>query len=855
MARRTTSGKPTEDVGNVRGARPWANFAKPYFEAGWCPLPLPPRRKSSPPTGSTGKYDMPDQKKLAEWYRNRDPRGNIALRVPDDVIGIDVDAYAEKVGAASLAELEQELGPLPDTWTLTSRRDGISGIRFYRVPKGLHWSGEPIPDIQIVQHHHRYAVAYPSIHPDTKEIYLWYAPGDPLNGRPSVTIENEIPQITELVDLPVSWVDGLTSGRMWSALAADTAASRGDIVEWVKARPAGQMCRLMRKQAELAVEEIGVGGAHDTLNSRVYSVISLAAEGHSGVSRAVRKIRDAFYEEVRRPGRKGRRSEAEARAEFNRVRDGAVRIMMASVRDGESTLEEECGCAGNSLDWGEKLGLHIEEPAAGAGVGRAKLGKAKAADKYTFDDSGNAEHMLDILDGSAYFVPEQKSWVFWSPSLGAWQRDTTGSRALQAAQLVGKRCRELSDDYMQRLAAAGSSLALDTGGDVAQKIGQLDKHAKLSSDHKGLVAMTKVAASQSRAMRLAAEFDANVRLLACPNGTLELSPSGAVFRRPAREDLCSLSTGTPYVPGAVSEAWSRYLDKFVPVPAIRRYLQKIAGYSLIGDNPERKMFFMQGGTSTGKTTFVNAYTAALGQYAGTMNLSLFRANQDEKPRPDLVASMTKRLLTASEASAEWWLHGDQIKRLTGGDPISARWLHANEYISRRPAFTPWIATNAMPQVHGSDQALARRLVRVPFEQVVKEGAEDFSVAEALSSASGRSAVLAWAVEGWELYREDRGLVAPEEVVEATRKMLAELTDIDVFLSLHVVADPDGDVVFSDLFDRWRMWCAESNVDDSKMSANKFGRELTGRGFETDIKKVKGEVIRIRKGLTWVGKSN
>jgi len=793
---------------------------------------------------------MPDKQKVMKWHKDYQANGNIALRMPDTVIGIDVDAYGEKVGRASFDELLADLGPLPDTWTLTARSDGVSGIRFFRVPGGLHWSGQPIADIQIIQNHHRYAVAYPSVHPDTKKIYLWYPPGTSLNGTPEgITVDNEIPLLSDLAKMPAPWVEGLSGGKIWSALPSDVSATRTDILRWVKERPAGEMCRLMRKQAQAAVDEMS-GGAHDALNSRVYSVVSLASEGHSGIVKAIRLMRDSFYEEVKAPGRKGRRSDRQAILEFNRVRDGAVRIMMASVADGESVAEDECGCAENSLSWGEKLGIQVEEPESGSVRKRARMGKAKPADKYTYDDSGNADHLLDILDGSAYYVAGDKAWYFWAPDTGAWVPDPNGNRAMQASQLVGKRQRELCDEWTDKLVSSGSSVSADVGGDLAGKIGLLSKHAKISSDHKGLVNMAKIAASQDRALQDAEAFDCLPALLACPNGTLELGASEVRFRPASRSDLISLSTGTRYAPGAKLEAWDAYLARFLPDASVARYVQKIAGYTLFGSNPERKMFFMQGTTSTGKTTFVNAFNGALGEYAGTMNLSLFRDNQDERPRADLVRGLGKRLLAASEASAEWYLHADQVKRLTGGDPIRARLLNSSNYVERIPAFTPWVATNAMPQILGKDKAIERRLVCVPFREVVDAGSENFAVSVALASAEGRSALLAWAVRGWELYREE-GMAAPEVVLQETAKMLGEMTDLDVFLTEVTRVDAGGKVLAHELFERWMMWAEVGNVDVSRMSINKFGRELTGRGYGIQTTSKGGKSVKIRTGLSWV----
>ena len=58
----------------------------------------------------------------SQTYGNR----NVALVLPPDVIGIDVDGYAGHNGSETLVELERELGPLPPTYMSTARDDGIS---------------------------------------------------------------------------------------------------------------------------------------------------------------------------------------------------------------------------------------------------------------------------------------------------------------------------------------------------------------------------------------------------------------------------------------------------------------------------------------------------------------------------------------------------------------------------------------------------------------------------------------------------------------------------------------------------------------------------------------------------------
>ena len=170
---------------------PYKTGAPLYRDAGWTGvLPLPPKKKSPPPTGYTGWNGKDPSPKMIETWCNEtvgdfQAASNIAIHMPDGVVGIDVDHYNGKTGGTTLRKTKQELGPLPDTYISTSRDDGVSGIRWYRVEPGLRWPTGPGKDIEFIHKGHRYAVVWPSIHPKTEKAVqvvrpLWYrsdAPG------------------------------------------------------------------------------------------------------------------------------------------------------------------------------------------------------------------------------------------------------------------------------------------------------------------------------------------------------------------------------------------------------------------------------------------------------------------------------------------------------------------------------------------------------------------------------------------------------------------------------------------------------------------------------------------------------
>src|SRR6185312_13252040 len=129
--------------------------------------------------------------------------GILALgeRLPAGVLGIGVDAYDGKNGKATLTNWETQFGPLPPTYIITARHDGVSGIRLYRVPEDYYPKEIPSSGVEFLDRHHRYIVAPPSWH-HTGKRYALYLP----NGKWRKS--GVLPPIDEIPWLPQSYVDG-----------------------------------------------------------------------------------------------------------------------------------------------------------------------------------------------------------------------------------------------------------------------------------------------------------------------------------------------------------------------------------------------------------------------------------------------------------------------------------------------------------------------------------------------------------------------------------------------------------------------------------------------------------------------
>lgn len=296
---------------------PYATAAALYWQAGWRGiLPLPPRAKSNPPNGFTGRDGAwPSYPDVYAWVEER-PGSNICLRLPPDVIGVDVDHYGDKKGGDVLAQLEADLGPLPDTWRVTSRDDGVSGIRLFRVPVGLRWPGVFGAGIESIRFEHRYAVVWPSIHPEGRT-YRWIGP----DGLDRV---GDVPT-TELPDLPQAWVDHFTGGEHATEQArADMAGQQVD--DWLQRRGAGMPCKHVQHALDRGLRDIVSGASrHDSTLALTNRLIWLAGEGHTG---AMVALRDAYATFTQAVG--GDRAPGDADAEWWRMLDGAVRMAAAA---------------------------------------------------------------------------------------------------------------------------------------------------------------------------------------------------------------------------------------------------------------------------------------------------------------------------------------------------------------------------------------------------------------------------------------------------------------------------------------------------------------------------------------------
>jgi hypothetical protein len=324
-----------KDGATVELPTPYRDAAPTYRAAGWVGvLPIPAGTKRLRKVGWTGHDGAwPSGADIYAWADSDDTAegaGNIALRLPPGVIGIDVDNYAGKHGASTLAAAVASLGELPPTWSSTARSDGDSRIRLYRVPEGLRWPGQLGEHVEIIQTTHRYMLVWPSINPDTSTVYRWY--------EPSGLVTTQIPHPDELPDLPDAWIAGLTGGELaedvaFADLSSDAAGA------WIAGHGLGSPCGPMATVRDRLLHELAHGSAHESLR-RLMGLVRLAEQGHPGLLQVIGEVHASFMRESTRAGRHGSaRDPREAEGEWRRSLDGAMRRVLGqpSISADDST--------------------------------------------------------------------------------------------------------------------------------------------------------------------------------------------------------------------------------------------------------------------------------------------------------------------------------------------------------------------------------------------------------------------------------------------------------------------------------------------------------------------------------------
>ena len=316
-------------------------------------------------------------------------------------------------------------------------------------------------------------------------------------------------------------------------------------------------------------------------------------------------------------------------------------------------------------------------------------------------------------------------------------------------------------------------------------------------------------------------WDKHQRLLCTTNGVVNLRTG--TLRPGDPGDRITMSTTVAYDPTARCPRWERVIrDIFDSDADLIAYVQRALGYSLTGDTSEQCLFLLYGTGANGKGTFSNTLARVLGDYAWNMPFATIELRDRTAIPNDLAALVGRRFVTASETNDGTRLNESRVKALTGGDPITARFLHG-EFFSFDPVAKFWLSVNHKPVVRDDSHGFWRRIQLIPFRRTFARDPQlDATLAQ---EAVG---ILAWCVAGC-LRWQEVGLEPPPLVTDATREYATDSDPLGGFLEDACEQDPYAQVRASELFDHYRRWADGHGLGDrERLSSTMFGRKVSDR---------------------------
>jgi P4 family phage/plasmid primase-like protien len=250
----------------------------------------------------------------------------------------------------------------------------------------------------------------------------------------------------------------------------------------------------------------------------------------------------------------------------------------------------------------------------------------------------------------------------------------------------------------------------------------------------------------------------------------------------------------------------------------------MAGYALTGITREHALFFAYGTGGNGKGVFLNTLTAILAGYAAVASMETFTASPGDRHPTDLAMLRGARLVTAQETEeGRRWAEA-RIKAMTGGDPITARFMR-QDFFTFTPQFKLIIAGNHKPGLRNVDEAIRRRFHLIPFEVRIPPEDRNPHLFEDLTTEW--PGILQWAIDGCIEWQQS-GLTPPDAVRAATDDYLESEDALALWLAECCDVGRYREAGSGELFASWKAWAAAASEDVG--SQRRFSQALETRGF-------------------------
>lgn len=432
-----------------------------------------------------------------------------------------------------------------------------------------------------------------------------------------------------------------------------------------------------------------------------------------------------------------------------------------------------------------------------------------------WDDQGASEMYAEAFGGVLRYVDDESRWRAWDGmrwAKGTGQQERAMHGLVRAAKL-----------HIPTL--------------VNQEHPGVDAYKKFVAKLAGMQRMAgipKMARSLPELAAVAEDFDTHQHLVTVDNGVLDLN-TGTV--RPHDPHLMlTKKLNARFNPEAGTGRWGTFMEQVLPDAGVRGFLQRAFGYALLGTADQRAMFLLHGDSGSGKSQVLEGVAKVFGDFSSSISQKTFQPMTDNGLSDSLHKLIGARLGMQSELNKNAILNEGLIKSMTGGDTISTRPLYG-EYRDWKPQAVIFVATNFLPQISSSDNAIWKRIKPIKFDQCFVD--DDGNPLDRTAAGLGvriateePECVLNWLLEGVAAFREE-GLSQPEQVRSWSQ---AYRHDTDTVRQFLVEGQTEGRIKvegglecqFRELHRAYVSWCGDNHL--KPVRSREFNDSMEAAGF-------------------------
>jgi putative DNA primase/helicase len=316
------------------------------------------------------------------------------------------------------------------------------------------------------------------------------------------------------------------------------------------------------------------------------------------------------------------------------------------------------------------------------------------------------------------------------------------------------------------------------------------------------------------------EWDHDPFLLGTPGGTVDLR-NGKLLAPRATDGITKLTAVAP-ADAMACPRWLSFMDETFGNAEVCGFVQQWCGYTLTGDVSEHALLFGSGAGGNGKSVFINTIAGLMGDYATTAAMDTFTASAHDRHTTELAMLRGARLVTVSETEEGRAWAENRIKQLTGGDPITARFMRQDNF-TYKPTFKLTIVGNHEPELRNVDEAMRRRVNILPFSRRPAQPDRHLEV----KLRGEWPGILRWMIQGC-LDWQESGLQPPATVCQATEAYFAEQDLFGQWLEEMCDVEPGNAAKIASTTELFRSWsefakAAGENAGNTKSFASAMRR--------------------------------